>query len=82
MYNSLWLWNSQIYDVHISPRCICKSKQKLKVDFFTTPRQKSLPGPYHHLLRKSFHELLNIKLLQMCICDKQRYNFNRIYRYV
>ena len=26
--------------------------------------------------------LLNIELLQMCICDKQRYNFNRIYIYV
>ena len=24
---------------------------------------------------------INIKLLQMCICDKQRYNFNRIYKY-
>ena len=37
-------------------RCSCKSKihlqvkQKFKVDLFTTPRQNSLAGPYHHPL--------------------------------
>ena len=28
------------------------------------------------------HKLnINLKLFQMCICDKQRYSFNRIYKY-
>ena len=68
--------------------CSCKSKMhlqiktKIEIYLFTTPRQKCLPGPYHHPLGRSFHELLNIKLLQMCICDEQRYNFNRIYIYI
>ena len=25
--------------------------------------------------------VINVQLLQMCICDKQRYSFNRIYKY-
>ena len=45
----------QIYGVHISRKCICKSKKtkqktnKLKVDLFTTP-DKSFFGSYHHTL--------------------------------
>ena len=45
----------QIYGVHISRKCICKSKKtkqktnKLKVDLFTTP-DKSFFGSYHHPL--------------------------------
>ena len=39
----------QIYSVYISPKYICKSKQKFKVNVFTTPRQNSLPGPNHRL---------------------------------
>ena len=27
-----------------------QAKKKLKVDLFTTHRQNSLPGPYHHPL--------------------------------
>ena len=34
----------EIYSVHISRKCICKSK---KVDLFTTP-DKSFFGSYHH----------------------------------
>ena len=127
----------QIYGVHVSWKCICKSK-KFKVDLFTT-----LFGSYHHLLGRDklliprsqggglwkpisillyinfstynsvlfldFFDLhyislrllvpagfmnywlllleyeiikllLNVRLLQMRICDKQRYNFSRIYR--
>ena len=40
----------QIYGVHISRKCICKSKKKhqqLKVNLFTTP-DKSLFGSYYH----------------------------------
>ena len=39
----------QIYSVYISLKYICKSKQKFKVNVFTTPRQNSLPGPNHRL---------------------------------
>ena len=42
----------QIYGVHISRKCICKSKKKnkkLKLDLFTTP-DKSLFGSYYHPL--------------------------------
>ena len=41
----------QIYGVHISRKCICKSKKKktLKVDLFATP-DKSFFGSYHHPL--------------------------------
>ena len=39
-----------IYSVHISRKCICKSKKKkMKVDLFTTP-DKSFFGCYHHPL--------------------------------
>ena len=39
----------QIYSVHISQKCICKSKKTLKVELFTTPG-KSFFGSYHHPL--------------------------------
>ena len=42
----------QIYSIHISRKCICKSKKKtkkLKVDLFTTPNKTSF-GSYHHPL--------------------------------
>ena len=38
----------QIYGVDISRNC--KSKQKLKVDLFTTHRQNYLQDPHHHPL--------------------------------
>ena len=38
----------QIYGVGISRNC--KSKQKLKVDLFTTHRQNYLQDPHHHPL--------------------------------
>ena len=40
--------NIQIYGVQRRGKWNCKSK-KLKVDISTTPRQNSLPDPYHHL---------------------------------
>ena len=57
-----------------------KKKKRLKLvtaDFKSFPEFKMIS--YYSLNIKL---LLNIELLQMCICDKQRYNFNRIYMYV
>ena len=40
----------QIYGAHISRKCIRKTEKKMNVDLFTTPRQNSPPGLYHHPL--------------------------------
>ena len=50
VYSTMIVKHIQIYGVHISRKCVCKTEKKLKVDLFTTRRQNSLPGLYHHPL--------------------------------
>ena len=63
---------STFYDLH----CI-SSRLLVTADFKSFPEFKMIS--YYFLYIKL---LLNIELLQMCKCEKQRYNFHRIYIYV